>query len=68
MTIHLDWGEAEFWQQYESVNESVIATADAAARLGAAVRFSPGGSDSIGLHSNPACAAPQYGERKQTKR
>jgi hypothetical protein len=29
MTIHLDWGEAEFWQQYESVNESVIATARA---------------------------------------
>jgi hypothetical protein len=31
MTIHLDWGEAEFWQQYESVNESVIATTDVAA-------------------------------------
>jgi hypothetical protein len=51
MTIYLDWGEAEFWQQYESVNESVIATADAAARLAAAVRFPPSrGSDSIGLH------------------
>jgi hypothetical protein len=26
MAIHLDLGEAEFWQQYESVNERVIAT------------------------------------------
>jgi hypothetical protein len=32
MTIHLDWGEAESWQQYESVNESVIATTHAAVR------------------------------------
>jgi hypothetical protein len=34
MTIHLDWDEAEFWQHYESVNESVIATAHAAVRYG----------------------------------
>jgi hypothetical protein len=34
MTIYLDWDEAEFWQQYESVNESVIATAHAAVRYG----------------------------------
>jgi hypothetical protein len=34
MTIHLDWDEAEFWQQYESVNESVIATVHAAVRHG----------------------------------
>jgi hypothetical protein len=27
MAIHLDLGEAEFWQQYESANECVIATA-----------------------------------------
>jgi hypothetical protein len=65
MTIHLDWGEAEFWQQYESVNESVIATADAAARLGGSgavlkrVRFD--------WFAYPACAAPQYGERNQTR-
>jgi hypothetical protein len=32
MTIHLDRGEAEFWQQYESVNECVIATAHVAVR------------------------------------
>ena len=32
MTVHLDRGEAEFWQQYESVNEYVIATAHAAAQ------------------------------------
>jgi hypothetical protein len=66
MTIHLDWGEAEFWQQYESVNESVIATADAAARLGAAVRFSPSsGSDSIGLHRTLLALRRNTGSRKQ---
>jgi len=27
IAIHLDLGEAEFWQQYESANECVIATA-----------------------------------------
>jgi hypothetical protein len=32
MTIYLDWGEAEFWQHYESANKSVIATGHAAAR------------------------------------
>jgi hypothetical protein len=32
MTVHLDRGEAEFWQQYESFNECVIATAHAAVR------------------------------------
>jgi hypothetical protein len=30
MTIYLGQGEAEFWQQYESANECVIATAHAA--------------------------------------
>jgi hypothetical protein len=39
MTIYLDWDEAEFWQQYESANESVIATARAAVRYDG--RFKP---------------------------
>jgi hypothetical protein len=67
MTIHLDWGEAEFWQQYESVNESVIATADAAARFGAAVRFSPqaGPIGLVCIRTLLALHRNTYGERKQ---
>jgi hypothetical protein len=59
MTIYLDLDEAEFWQHYESVNESVIATARAAARYGDRFRPSKLPAAVRSCVEPLACAPPQ---------